>query len=117
MTINSFDSNSLVKRIRERVLQLQHGNERTVEPIDTSRETAQQAIRTLARSRVSNILRQLRAANGLNYDELSSRTGIAKQTLFNIEYKEQRLTLDELRLLVDCYGVSVNDVLGIDVDS
>ncbi|MEZ4673238.1 MAG: helix-turn-helix transcriptional regulator [Caldilineaceae bacterium] len=106
----------IAQRIREAVLKLQTNTERVSLPPDRKHENAQQAIRMLARSRVSNILRQLRAASGLSYDELHEQTGISKQLLFDLEYKDHRLTLEELRRLVDCYGVSVNDVLGVDID-
>ncbi|MCB0062016.1 MAG: helix-turn-helix transcriptional regulator [Caldilineaceae bacterium] len=108
--------NPIAKRIREAVSGLRQTKERTVIPIDTSQERVNSSIRTLARSRVSNILRQLRSASGYSYEDLTEKTGLPKQLLFDIEYKEQRLTLDQLRLLADCYGVEVNDILGVDVE-
>lgn len=116
MNSNGSASDQIAKRIREAVLTLRHGNERMITPLDTQQETVLNAIRTLARSRVSSILRQLRAANGFSYDEVASQTDLSKQILFDVEYKERRLTLDELRRLADSYGVGVNDILGIDID-
>jgi hypothetical protein len=74
------------------------------------------SIRQLSRARVSEILRQLRAAHGLAYADVQSQTGLSQQLLFDIEYKDRRLTLDELRRLAACYQVSVDDILGIDLD-
>lgn len=108
--------NPIAKRIREAVLGLQQTKARTVTPIDTSQERVVHSIRTLARSRVSSILRQLRSTSGTSYDELTEKTGLSKQLLFDIEYKEQRLTLAQLRLLAACYEVEVNDILGVDVE-
>jgi transcriptional regulator with XRE-family HTH domain len=70
----------------------------------------------VARSRISQTLRQLRAANGLSYAQVQSNTGLSQQLLYDVEYGDRRLTLDELRLLADCYHVAVNDLLGIDLE-
>lgn len=68
-----------------------------------------------ARSRVSTTLRQLRAARSLSYDAIRERTGLSQQLLYDVEYSDRRLTLDELMLLAECYGVSADDVLGVDL--
>jgi transcriptional regulator with XRE-family HTH domain len=62
------------------------------------------------------MLRQLRAASGLSYDDVAAQSGLSKQILFDVEYKERRLSLDELRKLAACYAVGVNDILGVDID-
>ena len=70
----------------------------------------------MARTRVSQMLSQLRAARGLTYEQVRKQTGLPMQLVYDVEYRERRLTLDELRLLAACYEVSVNDILGIDVE-
>jgi len=74
------------------------------------------ALRQVARTRVSQMLSQLRAARGLTYEQVRQQTGLPMQLVYDVEYRERRLTLDELRLLAACYEVSVNDILGIDVE-
>jgi hypothetical protein len=44
------------------------------------------------------------------------RTGLTMQLLYDVEYRDRSLTVDELRLLAICYEVSVNDILGIDLE-
>lgn len=106
----------IAKRIREAVSALQTGKERVIAPLDMQQETLEAGLRTLARSRVSSILRQLRAASGLSYAEVAAHTGLTQQMLFDTEYKERRLTLAELRLLATCYDIGINDLLGVDID-
>jgi hypothetical protein len=106
----------LVKRIRESVLRLTLAPKRALAPVEEQEDNTRASIRQLARSRVSLILRQLRAANGLSYAQIQTQTGLSQQLLFDVEYKERRLSLDELRLLADCYGLGVNDILGIDIE-
>ena len=74
------------------------------------------ALRQVARTRVSQMLSQLRAVRGLTYEQVRQQTGLPMQLVYDVEYRERRLTLDELRLLAACYEVSVNDILGIDVE-
>jgi DNA-binding XRE family transcriptional regulator len=110
-------NDSLLQRMRENVLRLGHQKPASVvTPIDDAPERTRQAIRLLSRSRVSQVLRQLRAAHGLTYEELQMHTGISQQTLFDLEFKDRRLTLDELRLLAACYQIGVGDILGVEVD-
>lgn len=85
------------------------------DPLDEAK--VRQAVSHAARSRVSATLRQLRAARGLSYDAIREQTGLTQQLLYDVEYRDRRLTLDELRLLAACYGISVDDVLGVDVES
>ncbi len=111
------EHDELLERLHEGVLRLSDSKQRRVTPtIDDTPERTRQAIRTLARSRVSAILRQLRAAHGLTYEEIQQRTGLSQQFLFDAEFKERRLNVDQLRRLADCYGASVNDILGVDVE-
>ena len=104
----------IADKIRQAVQKIQK-NEQATPPRNASQEALAQAIRTLARSRVSNTLRQLRAVHGLSYEDVAAQTGLSKQVLFDIEYTERRLSLDELRLLAICYHVSESDILGIDI--
>lgn len=75
-----------------------------------------ESLRRLARARVSLLLRQLRAAHRLTYAQVHADTGLSQQFLFDVEFKDRRLSLDELRLLAHCYHVSVSDVLGVDIE-
>ncbi|NJN81251.1 MAG: helix-turn-helix domain-containing protein [Caldilineaceae bacterium] len=106
----------LFSRLRESVLRLTRTQERIVEPLDTTEATARESVQKLSRSRVSSLLRQLRAAYGYSYEQIQERTGLSQQLLFDVEYRDRRLTLEELRLLADCYHVSAGDILGIDLD-
>lgn len=74
------------------------------------------SIRQIAHSRVSLALRQLRAQHGLTYEQIQQRTGLSQQLLWDVEFNSRRLSLDELRELAVCYSLSVNDILGVDVD-
>ena len=85
------------------------------DPLDEAK--VRQAVNQAARSRVAATLRQLRAARGLSYDAVRTQTGLSQQFLYDVEYRDRRLTLDELRLLATCYGVSADDVLGVDTES
>lgn len=107
---------SLFKRIQETVQRLAHAPTRALTPVLEDEDKERNAVRQLARSRVSQTLRQLRATHGLSYAQIQQQTGLSQQLLFDVEYKERRLTLAELRLLAQCYAVSVNDLLGIDLD-
>jgi len=75
------------------------------------------SVRQIAQNRVSVALKQLRAQHGLSYEQIQRNTGLSQQLLWDVEFNNRRLSLDELRLLVDGYGLSVNDILGVDVDS
>ncbi len=107
---------SIVQRIRESLRRLNQAPERTTESYAGTERNVQEAIRRLSRARVSDILRQLRAAHGLSYADVQLATGLSQQLLFDVEFKDRRLQLDELRRLAQCYRVSVNDILGIIVD-
>ena len=74
------------------------------------------ALRQVARNRISQMLSQLRATRGLSYEQVRQQTGLPMQLIYDLEYRDRRLTVDELRLLAACYDVGVNDVLGIDLD-
>lgn len=113
---DSETTESLLRRLQETVQRLRGEPRRVIEVVDETTDKTRTAVRQLARSRVAQALRQLRAAHGLNYEEVHTQTGLARQLLFDVEFKEQRLTLDELRKLTACYGVSVGDILGIELD-
>jgi ribosome-binding protein aMBF1 (putative translation factor) len=106
----------LVQRIRESLLRLQQTQSPPSKPARSPTSDVRDSVRKLSRQRISDILRQLRAANGLSYEQINDLTGLSQQLLFDVEFKDARLTLDDLRKLLACYHVSVNDLLGIDID-
>ena len=110
------DTESLLRRLKETVQRLSSEPQRAVQFVDEKTDKTRVAIRKLARSRVAQTIRQLRAAQGFSYEQVQYQTGLSQQLLFDAEYKEQRLTLEELRKLAACFGVSVGDILGIDLD-
>lgn len=107
---------SLLKRLRDSVIQIRNAPQRITTPESRSEVNIRDAVRRLARSRVSEILRQLRAAQGLSYEQVRERTGLSQQLLYDMEYRDRRLTLAEVTALAACYDVSVNDILGIDIE-
>jgi ribosome-binding protein aMBF1 (putative translation factor) len=111
------ERDELLERMQETVLRLADRRpERLAAQMDETQDKTRLAIRQLARSRVSQILRQLRAAHGLSYEQIQQQTGLSQQMLFDMEYKDRRVTLDELRLLANCFNLGVNDILGIDLE-
>ena len=107
---------SLIKRLRASVIQMRKTPERTMAPESHREVSVRDAVRQLSRSRVSEILRQLRAARSLSYEQVRERTGLPQQLLYDVEYRDRRLTLPELTALAACYETSVNDILGIDLE-
>ncbi|MCC6165733.1 MAG: helix-turn-helix transcriptional regulator [Caldilineaceae bacterium] len=107
---------AILQRIRESLARLTRTPERTTEPYHETEQHVRESIRQISRARVSQLLRQLRAAHGLSYAQVQANTGLTQQLLFDVEYKDRRLTLDQLRRLAHCYHVSVDDLLGIDLD-
>jgi DNA-binding Xre family transcriptional regulator len=114
MTDASHDD-SILKRIRSRVPGAAGTPRQPAAPAQDEAEL-RKALRQMARSRVSQMLGQLRAARGLSYEQVRQRTGLTMQLLYDVEYRDRSLTVDELRLLAICYEVSVNDILGIDLE-
>lgn len=111
------ERDDLLERMQETVLRLADRRpERLAAQMDQPQDKTRLAIRQLARSRVSQILRQLRAAHGLSYEQIQQQTGLSQQMLFDVEYKERRVSLDELRLLANCFSLGVNDILGVDLE-
>lgn len=107
---------SLLQRLRESVIQMRKTPQRTTTPVVQHEVNVRDAIRQVSRSRVSEILRQLRATRSLSYEQVRERTGLSQQLLYDVEYKDRRLTLSELTGLARCYEVSINDILGIDIE-
>lgn len=108
---------NVMQRIRESLNWLRRSSTQHADPNTQQAErNVRDAIRQLSRQRVSDLLRQLRAASGLSYEQVHDRTGLSQQLLFDVEFKDRRLSLDELRRLADCYQVTANDLLGIDID-
>lgn len=108
------DDDSILKRIRRSGADSRSDAAHSVAPGDEADLRA--AVRLLARNRISQTLSQLRAARGFTYEQVRQATGLPMQLLYDVEYRERRLTLEEVRRLALCYAVSVNDLLGVDVD-
>jgi hypothetical protein len=106
----------LLRRLRDTIARLSQNQTRPTEPFYEAEQTVRNSIRQLSRSRISQLLRQLRAAHGYSYAQVQAATGLSQQLLFDIEFKDRRLTMEELRRLADCYQVSVSDILGVDVE-
>jgi ribosome-binding protein aMBF1 (putative translation factor) len=105
-----------VLRLRDSLNWLRRTPTRTSTPYQETERNVRDSIRQLSRQRVSDLLRQLRAAHGLSYEQVTERTGLSGQLLFDVEFKDRRLTLEETRKLAECYQISIDDLLGIDVD-
>ena len=108
--------NYLIQSMKASMAKLRYGPERITEPVDEVEVDARESVRQLSRNRVAALLRQLRAVHGFSYAEIQEETGLSQQLLFDMEYKERRLTMDELRLLANLYQVSAGDILGIEFD-
>ena len=107
---------SLIKRLTASIIQMRKTPQRTMAPESQREVSVRDSVRQLARSRVSEILRQLRAARGLSYEQVREQTGLSQQILYDMEYRDRRLMLAELTALAACYEISVNDILGIDLE-
>ncbi|MBW7882861.1 MAG: helix-turn-helix domain-containing protein [Caldilineaceae bacterium] len=107
---------SLLDRLRQSVSSMRAVPGRSTAATPLQEIKVRDAVRQLSRNRVSQVLRQLRATRGLSYDQVKEQTGISLQVLYDVEYRDRRLTLEELRLLAHCYDVGINDILGVDVD-
>jgi hypothetical protein len=107
----------LLQRLRDSFHRMTRTPARIGDPVADAERDTRAAVRDLARQRVSHILRHLRAMRGLSYADVQQATGLSQQLLFDVEFKDRRLTLEELHLLAACYHVSADDVLGIDLDS
>ena len=107
---------SLLQRLRESVQRAQQTPERSTSPKPLHEVTVRDSVRQLSRSRVAQVLLQLRASRQFTYEQVREKTGLPQQLLFDVEYKDRRLTLSELAALAECYDVSVNDILGIDLE-
>ena len=105
-----------LQSLKEQIAKLRYGSQRVTEPVEEAAVDARASVRQLSRVRVAALLRKLRAVHGFTYTQIQNETGLSQQLLFDMEFKDRRLTLDELRLLTDLYGVSVGDVLGIEME-
>ena len=106
----------VIQRIRESLNWLRRAPMGSTTPYQKTERDIRDAIRKLSRQRVSDLLRQLRDAHGLSYEQVHDQTGLSQQLLFDVEFKDRRLSLDELHRLAACYQVSVDDLLGVDID-
>jgi hypothetical protein len=107
---------TLFQRLRESVIRIRKTPQRATAPVLNQEINVRDSLRQLSRSRVSEILRQLRAARSLSYEQVHEKTGLSQQLIYDVDYKDRRLTLAELAALAKCYEVSINDVLGVDVE-
>lgn len=105
-----------LQSLKEQIAKLSYSRQRVTEPAEEAAVDARASVRQLSRSRVAALLRELRAVHGFTYEQIQNETGLSQQLLFDMEFKDRRLTLDELRLLTGMYGVSVGDVLGIELE-
>lgn len=101
---------------RESLLRLDHTPTRVTQDADLPDPGLHDSLRKLSRARVALTLRQLRAGMGLSYAQVQTDTGLPQQLLFDVEFGERRLTLNELHTLAECYKVSVDDILGVTVE-
>jgi hypothetical protein len=107
---------SLLKRLRESITRVRQMPERSTTPELPHEVNVRDSVRQLSRNRISQIIRQLRATRGYSYEQVRETTGLSQQVLYDVEYKDRRLSLGELAALARCYEVSVNDILGIDLE-
>jgi hypothetical protein len=107
---------TLFQRLRESVIQIRKTPQRATAPVTRHEVNVRDSIRQLSRSRVSEILRQLRTTRSLSYEQVREKTGLSQQLIYDVEYKDRRLSLAELAALARCYEVSINDILGIDFE-
>ncbi len=106
----------LLQRLRDSFNRLTRAPSLVDGTADEAEIDTRAAVRDLARQRVSHLLRQLRASLGLSYADVQQITGLPQQLLFDVEFKDRRLSLEELHLLAACYHVTADDVIGIDLD-
>ena len=84
----------VIQRIRESLNWLRRAPMGSTTPYQKTERDIRDAIRKLSRQRVSDLLRQLRAAHGLSYEQVHDQTGLSQQLLFDVEFKDRRLSLD-----------------------
>ncbi len=101
------------KQTSERMERIPSDREATVMVVE---DQMRDAVAIAARSRVGQALKQLRLAHGYSYADLQQRTNLSQQLLWDIEYNERRLNLEELRILAGCYKIKAGDILGINID-
>jgi hypothetical protein len=116
--MSDLESDQRLQRMKDALLRLRLVPEANVTKIEEDAAVdARDSVRQLARNRVASLLRQLRAVHGYTYEEIATMTGLSQQLLFDVEFKERRLTLEELGRLARCYQVSPDDILGVDLKS
>lgn len=101
------------KQTRDRIDRIPSEREATVMVVE---EQVRDAVAIAARSRVGQALKQLRLAHGYSYADLQQLTNLSQQLLWDVEYNERRLNLEELRVLAACYQIKPSDILGIDIE-
>ena len=91
-------------------------SEETETRVNAVEASMRDSVQTAARNRLSIAIRQLRAAYGLSYEEIQAQTGLSQQLLWDLEYKDHRLTLAELNKLAACFDMTASDLLGVDLE-
>lgn len=106
----------LTTQFKQTVERITHVPSERDATVVVTEERMRDSVSVAARSRVSQALKQLRLAHNFSYADIQQRTNLSQQLLWDMEYKERRLTLEELRILAACYQLKPGDILGIDID-
>ena len=104
------------KNIQESLARLERTPSRVTAAPDNIEPDQYESLRLQSRTRIALMLRHLRGIHGLTYAQVQTDTGLSQQVLFDVEFGERRLSLSELALLAACYQVSINDILGVDIE-
>lgn len=110
------EDDHLLDRLKEAVLRAVRVPQVTTLRPNAAEASMRDSVRTTARVRISTALRQLRAAYSFSYEDLQTKTGLSQQLLWDVEYKDRRLTLSELEKLAACFEMTASDLLGIDLE-
>ncbi len=102
--------------LRESILKLGQNANRVTSTESTENLNFHDSLRQASSTRIAHLLRQLRAAHNISYAQIQTDTGLSQQMLFDVEYGSRRVTLGELKLLAECFDVSVSDILGVDIE-
>ncbi len=115
--MSDLNDDHMIRRMKDALLRLRLVPDARVTVVEEDESVdARESVRQLARSRIASILRQLRAVHGYSYEQVAEQTGLSQQLLFDVEYKDRRLTMPELQALATCYQISPSDILGIDLE-
>ncbi|MEZ4584576.1 MAG: hypothetical protein R3A10_23580, partial [Caldilineaceae bacterium] len=81
-----------LQSLKEQIAKLRYGSQRVTEPVEEAAVDARASVRQLSRVRVAALLRELRAVHGFTYAQIQNETGLSQQLLFDMEFKDRRLT-------------------------